>query len=219
VKNKNKNNSIIFLTTLSVYLGLVLVGATPQVLAQTSKSLPISKEASIATGTQIIFINAKWTLELEKIISGSSASAHLIGNIILSDKEVSEWQIQLSEGNTQAINFLREEFFSAPKVSHPAVAAFLYQKIFVEIETNQNEIKFEYRISFRDSGDALEFGKSYEYILNNREKLKNKIGKAEILFLENTKSSFDNNQVSVVTRLPRGSLDEILKQDAKANGK
>ncbi len=34
MKNKNKNNSIIFLTTLSVYLGLVLVGAPATVLAQ-----------------------------------------------------------------------------------------------------------------------------------------------------------------------------------------
>ncbi len=38
MNNQNKNNSIIFLTTLSVYLGLVLVGATPQVLAQDSLS-------------------------------------------------------------------------------------------------------------------------------------------------------------------------------------
>ncbi len=35
MSQRNKNNSIIFLTTLSVYLGLVLVGgATPSVLAQ-----------------------------------------------------------------------------------------------------------------------------------------------------------------------------------------
>ncbi|MCB1025325.1 MAG: hypothetical protein KDB79_13100 [Acidobacteria bacterium] len=35
--NKNKNhNTIYFLTTLSVYLGLVFVGASPQALAQTT---------------------------------------------------------------------------------------------------------------------------------------------------------------------------------------
>ncbi len=33
IKNKN-HNSFYFLTTLSVYLGLVIVGASPQVLAQ-----------------------------------------------------------------------------------------------------------------------------------------------------------------------------------------
>jgi hypothetical protein len=34
LSKKNNHNPIYFLTTLSVYLGLVLVGASPQVLAQ-----------------------------------------------------------------------------------------------------------------------------------------------------------------------------------------
>ena len=34
MSNSKNYNSIVFLTTLSVYLGLVLVGATPSVLAQ-----------------------------------------------------------------------------------------------------------------------------------------------------------------------------------------
>ncbi|MGI8670592.1 MAG: hypothetical protein ACR2J3_12235 [Aridibacter sp.] len=34
MSKKNNHNPIYFLTTLSVYLGLVLVGASPQVLAQ-----------------------------------------------------------------------------------------------------------------------------------------------------------------------------------------
>jgi NCAIR mutase (PurE)-related protein len=33
---------------------------------------------------------------------------------------------------------------------------------------------------------------------------------------ENTKATSKNNQVFIVTRLPRGSLDALLKQDAKA---
>ena len=37
--SKNKNhNTVYFLTTLSVYLGLVFVGASPQVLAQAQTS-------------------------------------------------------------------------------------------------------------------------------------------------------------------------------------
>ncbi len=34
MNNRKANNSILVLATLGVYLGLVLVGATPQVLAQ-----------------------------------------------------------------------------------------------------------------------------------------------------------------------------------------
>lgn len=44
--NRKSQNSILFLTTLGVYLGLVLVGATPQVLAQaaTTRNFDISEE-------------------------------------------------------------------------------------------------------------------------------------------------------------------------------
>ncbi|MCY7347833.1 MAG: hypothetical protein LH614_16670 [Pyrinomonadaceae bacterium] len=39
--------------------------------------------------------------------------------------------------------------------------------------------------------------------------------KPKIIY-ENSKATFENNQVFIVTRLPRGSLDELLKQNAKA---
>jgi hypothetical protein len=50
VKERNKNNSIIFLTTLSVYLGLVLVGgAMSPVLAQaaTTRNFNIQDEIEV----------------------------------------------------------------------------------------------------------------------------------------------------------------------------
>lgn len=45
--DRKNHNSIIFLTTIGVYLGLVLVGATPQALAQaaTAKQFAIREEA------------------------------------------------------------------------------------------------------------------------------------------------------------------------------
>lgn len=219
MSQRNKNNSIIFLTTLSVYLGFVLVGgASPQVLAQSLNIAPISKEATVLAGDKIISINARWAVELEKIIAGSSASAHILGNMIFPDEGAGEWRFQIAEGNTEAIDFLRKHFFLAPEIS-PANLPLPYRKISFEVETNHTEIKFEWRTTFRNSQDAAEFGKSYAYILSHREKFGDEIGSAEKIFLENTKSGLDNNQVTIVTRLPRGSLDELLKQDAKANGK
>ena len=46
---RNKNNSIIFLTTLSVYLGLVLVGGTPSVLtyAALTRNFDIQNEIEV----------------------------------------------------------------------------------------------------------------------------------------------------------------------------
>ena len=40
MNTRKGQNSILILTTLGVYLGLVLVGATPQIKAQTVKTLP-----------------------------------------------------------------------------------------------------------------------------------------------------------------------------------
>jgi hypothetical protein len=47
LNNRKNQNSILFLTTLGVYLGLVLVGATPQVLAHaaTTRTFDISEES------------------------------------------------------------------------------------------------------------------------------------------------------------------------------
>lgn len=47
--NRKSQNSILFLTTLGVYLGLVLVGATPQVLAQaaTAKQFSVKDEIEV----------------------------------------------------------------------------------------------------------------------------------------------------------------------------
>jgi hypothetical protein len=36
--------------------------------------------------------------------------------------------------------------------------------------------------------------------------------KPEKVILENTKITFENNQVFIVTRLPRGSIDSLLAQ-------
>jgi hypothetical protein len=44
------------------------------------------------------------------------------------------------------------------------------------------------------------------------------LGQSQIIY-QNTEISRENNQIFIVTRLPRGSLDELLKQDAKAESK
>jgi hypothetical protein len=45
------------------------------------------------------------------------------------------------------------------------------------------------------------------------------INNSQIIIYQSTEISKENNQVFIITRLPRGSLDELLKQDAKAESK
>ena len=43
------------------------------------------------------------------------------------------------------------------------------------------------------------------------------VDEKEKIIYQNSKASFENNQVFIVTRLPRGSLEKLHKQDAKAS--
>lgn len=60
MSNKKNHNTIYFLTTLSVYLGLVIVGASPQVLAQAKISESSqSRSFEISTKTNSVFPDLK----------------------------------------------------------------------------------------------------------------------------------------------------------------
>ncbi len=60
MSNKKNHNPIYFLTTLSVYLGLVLVGASPQVLAQANLTEHSQSQSfQITTKTNNVFSELK----------------------------------------------------------------------------------------------------------------------------------------------------------------
>jgi len=67
VKARRNHNSILILTTLGVYLGLVLVGATPQLRAQTAKGFakaPANQRKTVVGGE---FTDAPLERFLERI--------------------------------------------------------------------------------------------------------------------------------------------------------
>ena len=60
MSDKKNHNSIYFLTTLSVYLGLVIVGASPQVLAQVENSRNIqSSRFELSSRTNDVLADLK----------------------------------------------------------------------------------------------------------------------------------------------------------------
>ena len=82
----------------------------------------------------------------------------------------------------------------------------------VRIETNDTD--FSLKVSFTKSNSA-----PFAALLNREFSLsalvaKNLLGKQ---LYENTKAVSENNQIFIVTRLPRGSLDALVKQGAKAD--
>ncbi|MCA1625082.1 MAG: hypothetical protein LC778_15035 [Acidobacteria bacterium] len=150
MSKRSKNNSIIFLTTLSVYLGLVLVGAPPSADPSADKYL-----------TKIIEGNFSQKFEPKAfpLADYPRPSAKQI-KLSLQANET-DLSLKISFGKTNAeqfAEFLSQEFSSASITVKDALTKQIY---------------------------------------------------------ENTSVSSENNQVFIVIRLPRGSLDALLTDSAK----
>lgn len=66
MSNKKNHNTIHFLTTLSVYLGLIVVGASPQVLAQAKLAQQTqSNSFEISRKTNSVFSEIKFKTQFE----------------------------------------------------------------------------------------------------------------------------------------------------------
>jgi hypothetical protein len=194
--NRKNYNSILFLT---VYLGLVLVGAAPQVLAHAASnslfdlrneiefkddldnkpddSCSESKSKTDAQDNQFIEDYIKLvSASLKKY--PSNTIVEILGGIadkdltsLRKDLSVNFFQIKANkEGLLSKINFNPT---SGIKKTTPFILAF-----------NQS-LNFE------------------------RSKTQNF---PEKVIYENTKITSQNNQIFIVTRLPRGSIDSLLKQ-------
>lgn len=236
--SKSKSyNRIVFLTTLSVYLGLVLVGGTAPVLAHTAfaKGFDIKNEIEVKDDLDKKPDNE----EIEDVSNDDFPTlfAQLLNEIkngVESGKIAKPLQT----------NFRFEGFFNLAEMcsgsgfgSDPSVDKYL-----ATIVSDSFSQKFEPRgleladypritaKNFRINFDATEndlllklsFGKSdaiqfAEFL--NREYLFSARNSKDVLtkqVYENTRATSENNQVFIVTRLPRGSIDEFLaRKDAQ----
>lgn len=104
MSKKNNHNPIYFLTTLSVYLGLVLVGASPQVLAQANFTEQThSQSFQITTKTN----NAFSELKLKTKFKYQNALPFVfLGSSIFTNRT---WK---SQTNFQEITNLHKEIFA-----------------------------------------------------------------------------------------------------------
>ncbi len=87
------------------------------------------------------------------------------------------------------------------------VAIYYSQVVSHQIEVTQDEIRIISRINF-GSERAKSFHKAYNYVAHKPEFCTNK--KIDLLFMSNSNARLENNQVFIVTRLPRASIDEHL---------
>lgn len=236
-------NSIVFLTTLSVYLGLVLVGApASQVLAQQNKIVSrqantgdnksepqnrVEKDAcSQLDGVEIIKLLAKYSIDLTPF--DFSFQVDYLEN------KPANLRVILAQGDKTFVDAFRRTVACIPSKdketqNQPAKEIerakanndFAATSTYSNFKANVQEIVVSNTLTFADDETAKSFADFNKSALEQAHKIEieypelAKENKLESAILKNTTFSLADNQVFIVTRLPRGSLDALIAKDAQ----
>lgn len=223
-------NRIVFLTTLSVYLGLVLVGATPQVLtyAALTRNFDIQNEIEVKDDLD----NKPDNEEIESF-SRDDFPALFVGLLNEIKKAAADEKISLP---IQTEFYVGGEFRRSQNsndasisstVSNPELSLIIQNAINRKFQTKAFELA-DYKgdtktlkISLESNGADLSLSVSFTKLkaeqyaeFLNREFSSAAVSVENSLLkrvYENTKATAENDQVFIVTRLPRGSIDSLLK--------
>lgn len=228
--NKPKNyNRIVFLTTLTVYLGLALVGGSAPVLAHSAftKSFDIKNEIEVKDDLDnkpddeevesfskddfpILFA------ELLNIIKDEVADEKI--SAPLRNFYVDRFFIQSADGgggnrtstisNSRLDDIIENAAGQKFRAKAFELADFDGQTKSVNINLIANSSDLSLKISF----SKLKAAQFAEFL--NREFASSAATVEDKLLkqiYENTKVSTENNQVFIVTRLPRAAIDSLLK--------
>lgn len=213
-KNKN-HNRIIFLTTLSVYLGLVLVGATPQISAQNRKTADANTVNILIPGQGLVLtFDLNPFIELNKLASKETSLTKVSGKLIPLQQEFTDWGTITGTGDQKVIDFLRKEFFTPMQVSPPTLPR-SEKELFQTIEIDSENISVIRQVTFTDLKNAAIFEEVFRKTL---EYAKSSAADKKIAgnpYITNTQVRSENNQVFIVTRLPRAAIDEFLATNAR----
>ncbi len=245
MNNRKANNSILVLATLGVYLGLVLVGATPQVLAQAAMARQFNVKDEI---------EVKDDLDKKPDDCDSLAEkAEEKGRRFPVDEASFFKYSEAFTGLSNSIQQLKGPSFSLGAYTFgdagfPAVVAYLdssakptlvsgkaqrkldnsilaLARIFpaasidgkkgfqIDILLDGNGLVSTARVLRHNSDEAHQAYIAYSSVIDLwRCSPKNVI---DALILENTEVTWKNDQIMIVTRLPRAGLDALLASDAK----
>lgn len=226
MSNRKNYNSIFFLT---VYLGLVLVGATPQVLAQAAMTRQFDIKTEIVVEDDLdkkpdedLFLSS--VVNLVKELSKLSEKGDFDWNV--NDQlQIEGLGICESDNSPSYLGYgsITDE---SDKVVHQYIDEIARKLFNRKTKLKQGNI-YSHRLDFdfilnnhdltlkaKISGDEDTPLKVKSFVNNlteylNRLKASNK-ATSEKVVAENTKVSTENDQVFIVTRLPRGSIDAVL---------
>ena len=236
MSNKNKHNSIVFLTTLC--LGLIFVGATPQVLtfAALTRNFDIQSEIEVKDDLDnkpdneeiesfakddFPALFAQLLNEIKAEVKSGKISLPLqsdfyVGRTFINsqNREDGDFRSTVSSKNLSLLvqNAVNQKF--QPKAFELAdYDDRKFKKFAIIIKANSTNLSLAISFTKIDAEQFAEF--LNREFSSSAALIENALTKQ---IYENTKATGENNIVVVVTRLPRGSLDELLKS-AKAESK
>ena len=240
--SKSKNyNRIVFLTTLSVYLGLVLVGGTAPVLAHsaTTKSFDIQTEIEVKDDLdkkpdrekfddEFPAFVLEFLKEIRETAKSENSSASLIADfhcsgrsqIFREDGTGSHSGINESYARLDRIcqkfvdaNFLPYSLESADFVDLQNEGHYIYSHKTAQANIRLEKSGLSLKISFSKTNPA-----QFAEFLNSEFSSSAKTAQNKLLkrVYKNTEIFAENNQVFIITHLPRAAIDEFLaEKDAR----
>ena len=248
MNNRKNHNSVLILATLGVYLGLVLVGATPQVLAQAAMTRQFNVKDEIEVKDDLDK-NPKRADELDQDVEvvKNLKIAEAIANFISDLRKLEKiGKFSPNEDSIFSHKVWTEEYDTTQSasansdISNPWLRTAVEQLISnaengyvislsdridtcsnkrlcresrVEVVNRANDFSLTFVFKKTSPEVArLTAERFAEVFVTKKVALKNSI---KLPIYQNIKVTSENNQVFIVTRLPRAGLDSLLATDAK----
>jgi hypothetical protein len=220
--NRKANNSILFLTTLGVYLGLVLVGGSPSVFAHA------------ALTPRFELVNE---FEADDDLDKKPDDEQIVSDYVRVCEEFLRLAKQFTDENRDKLSESKYAFdysvINDPKsalVFRPAPVGTIWGgftrplialgKTFPSVK-DQSAERFRVALSYTDSEFSLRtvFNQDASVRPEERSAFYNLIvarrltePDPRLIIYQNTTITHDNDQIVVVTRLPRASIDDLLAE-------
>lgn len=231
MNNRKSYNSVLFLTTLGVYLGLVLVGATPVLgHAATTRNFELQDEIEVKddldkkpdsdaaieqfalTLEQIYLVAAEISADHpEKVHVGQYSFNFFItvnprgGSRFYSPAIFNSGPRTHSGRYTQPLHRIYDAFLSRSEKPD--------EKFRIDFELTSSDVALRATISQSSPEIAESVARPYIEALSKWKE--REISVLKSLIYSATEVSVENNQLIIVTRLARGSIDPLIAKSAK----
>ena len=237
------HNRTLFVAALSVYLGLLIAGAPPQVLAQTSKTISNSERVIVPQKDfqSLNYVNKNGDSSGRSLGEAFEQFFKGIENDAVIKSLLSNPDLELQSRASRAYYiedfplpiYLSVNSKNIEKLDEALIAGLVRNSFHFNLAESADKLVLisVNEVDFRITQNEIVLKTSTIWGIENQPKVAgfannlrslyqrkaNSESEIERLIYSNTEVSVSKDQIFVVTRLPRAALDPHLKADEKAN--